>query len=160
MQPTRETDTYILFEVASTTYGVKSREVLHVEMIDQVTPVPNAPAFVDGVVFSRGQVIPAANLRVRFGFPRAPHTLRTRLLVVQSSERAVGLVVDSAREFKAIPPQTIQPPDAAIAGLSGKFLSGIATLDDRLVLLLDLRATLSLLEVEASVLSQEPALVS
>lgn len=160
MQPTQETETYIFFEVAETTYGVRSRDVLHIEMLDQVTPVPNAPPFVDGVVFSRGNVIPAVNLRLRFGFPRAAHTLRTRLLVVQSGERSVGLVVDSAREFKPISAKTIQPPDAAMSGLSGQFLSGIATFGDRLVLLLDLTATLKLLEVEAVALSQESSVAS
>src|SRR5688500_20329829 len=103
MKPaTQDLESYILFELSGTNYGVKSRDVLHMEMLDQVTPVPNAPPFVDGVVFSRGKVIPAVNLRVRFGFPRQPHTLRTRLLVVQSGDRAVGLIVDSAREFRNI----------------------------------------------------------
>ena len=160
MQTSHETDTYILFEIAGTTYGVKSRDVLHVEMIDQITPVPNAPAFVEGVVFSSGNVIPAINLRQRFGFPKTPHTLRTRLLVVQSGDRSVGLVVDSARQFKTIAAQSIQPPDAAVAGLSGKFLSGIATFGDNLVLLIDLVATLRLLEVEASLASQEAGAAS
>ena len=52
-------------------------------MVEQVTPVPNAPPFVDGVVFSRGQVVPAVNLRARFGFERVADDLRTRLLVVR-----------------------------------------------------------------------------
>jgi purine-binding chemotaxis protein CheW len=127
---------------------MRTREVLHIEMLDQITPVPNAPPFVDGVVFSRGQVIPAVNLRVRFGFAREPHTLRTRLLVVQAEKRAAGLIVDSAREFRTIPGEVIQPPDAAISGLSGKFLSGIATFDDRLILLLDLAAVMELIQTE------------
>ncbi|MBA4146879.1 MAG: purine-binding chemotaxis protein CheW [Verrucomicrobia bacterium] len=147
---TQDLESYILFELGGTSYGVKSREVLHMEMLDQVTPVPNAPLFVDGVVFSRGQVIPIVNLRVRFGFPRQSHTLRTRLLVVQVDDRAVGLIVDSAREFRMIPAHVIQPPDAAISGLSGKFLTGIASMDDRLILLLDVQATLDLIETEAA----------
>jgi purine-binding chemotaxis protein CheW len=147
MTPTQ--DTYILFELGGTTYGVRSREVLHIQMLEQITPVPNAPPFVDGIVFSRGQVIPAVNLRVRFGFARERHTLRSRLLVVQAAERAVGLVVDSAREFRTIPAEVIQPPDAAISGLSGSFLSGIATIDDRMILLLNLAAVVELIETQA-----------
>jgi purine-binding chemotaxis protein CheW len=81
------TDTYILFSVAGTTYAALSRDVMHVEMLDHVTPVPNAPAFVDGVVFSRGQVVPAINLRARFGFERAAIDVRTRLVVVQTDGR-------------------------------------------------------------------------
>jgi purine-binding chemotaxis protein CheW len=146
---TQDMESYILFELGGTTYGVRTRDVLHVEMLEQITPVPNAPPFVEGLVFSRGRVIPAVNLRVRFGFPREHSTLRTRLLVVQAGERAVGLIVDSAREFRTIASQVIQPPDSAISGLSGKFLSGIATLDERLVLLLDLAAIVDLIGTEA-----------
>src|SRR6476620_5638911 len=94
------TETYILFELAGTTYGVRSQEVKHMELVEQVTPVPNAARFVEGVVFSRGQVIPAVNLRVRFGFPRQAHTTRSRLIVVEAGERIVGLIVDAAREFR------------------------------------------------------------
>ena len=72
--------TYILFTVAGTSYAVPSRHVLHIEMVEHVTPVPNAPRFVEGVVFSRGQVVPVVNLRTRFGFDRAELDLRTREL--------------------------------------------------------------------------------
>ena len=58
------------------------------EMIEDVTRVPNAPPFVDGVVFSRGQVVPVVNLRARFGFERAAFDLRSRLIVVQSGGAA------------------------------------------------------------------------
>ncbi|MFN7142009.1 MAG: chemotaxis protein CheW [Limisphaerales bacterium] len=157
-ETTQDAEPYILFDLAGTIYGVKSREVLHMEMIEQITPVPNAKPFVEGVVLSRGQVIPALNLRVRFGFPRVPHTLRSRLLVVQAGERAVGLIVDSARDFRTIPQNVIQPPDAAIAGTTGKFLSGIASLGDQLTLLLDLKSTLNLLEAESNPLGAEAAI--
>ena len=72
-------------------------------MIEQVTPVPNAPDYLEGVVLSRGQIVPVLNLRARFGFEKAPLDLATRLLVLQCGERWVGLLVDSAREFVKIP---------------------------------------------------------
>jgi len=99
--------------------------------------VPNAPPHVEGVVFSRGVVVPVVNLRVRFGFERAQPDLRTRLLVVEVKGRLVGLMADDAREFLSIPDSAVQPPTAAIAGLSSNYLSGIATLGDRIVLMLD-----------------------
>jgi purine-binding chemotaxis protein CheW len=137
------TDTFILFTVAGTTFAVRSREVAHVEMIDEITAVPDAPRFVDGVVFSRGQVVPALNLRARFGFERAAPDLRTRLLVVQSEGRSVGLVVDAAREFLAIDSASIQPPGAALGQLSGQYLEGVANIGDRLILVLRLSDVLS-----------------
>jgi len=137
---------YILFSVAGTTYALRTRDVTHIEMIEQITSVPNAAAFVDGVVFSRGQVVPALNLRARFGFDRAPHDVRTRLLVVQSEGRSIGLVVDSAREFLAIADSAVQPPNQALAGISGQYIAGIANLNDRLILILDLHSVLNFSE--------------
>jgi purine-binding chemotaxis protein CheW len=137
------TDQFIVFELAGTAYALPSERVAHVEMIETVTRVPNAPHFVDGVVFSRGVVVPAVSLRARFGFEREPYASRTRLLVVHTAGRTVGLVVDSAREFIKIPPDTIRPPHDSIAGPSGRYLSGIATVGERMILVLDLDAVLS-----------------
>jgi purine-binding chemotaxis protein CheW len=137
---------YILFELAETLYGIRSQLVQQMEMIEQITPVPNAPSFVEGVVFSRGQVIPAINLRVRFGFEKVPYDLRTRLIVIQSDNRTLGLIVDTAREFLLIPEASIQPPPEEISGLSGKYLAGIATLDKRIVLILDVHELLAIHE--------------
>jgi purine-binding chemotaxis protein CheW len=139
-------DNFILFTLAGTTYALRTSDVAHVEMVENVTGVPNAAHFVDGVVFSRGQVVPALNLRARFGFERADYDLRTRLLVVQHGGRSVGLVVDAAREFLAIPPSAIQPPPQALHGLSGRYVEGIANLSDRLILILDLREVLNFSE--------------
>jgi purine-binding chemotaxis protein CheW len=135
-------ETFILFSVAGTTYALRSRDVAHVEMIEQVTAVPNAAAFVDGVVFSRGAVVPALNLRARFGFERTPYGVSSRLIVIHHAGRTVGLVVDAAREFAVIDDGSIHPPAAALTGLSGRYLEGVANLGDRLVLVLNLEAVL------------------
>ena len=129
---------YILFTVAGTTYALTSEQVRHMEMVEQVTSVPNAAPFVEGVVFSRGQVVPVVNLRIRFGFERAPRDLRSRLIVVEAAGRLVGLLADDAREFVTIPDGSIQPHADAIVGLSGNYLDGVATIGDRIVLVLNL----------------------
>ena len=137
-EATATTDTFIVFSVAATAYALQSHQVHHMEMVEQVTRVPNAAPFVDGVVFSRGQVVPAVNLRARFGFDRSPYDLRTRLIVVEAQGRQVGLVVDDAREFVKIPTGAIQPPQDSLAGLSGKYVRGIVSLNDRLIVVLNL----------------------
>ena len=137
---------YILFTVAGTTYALPSGKVRHMEMIEDITRVPNAPSFVDGVVFSRGQVVPVVNLRARFGFERAPYDLRSRLIVVQAESRLVGLIADSAREFVNIPPDAVQPPHEALAGMSGRYVEGIASIGGRLILTLDLSRLLNFAE--------------
>ncbi len=140
--------TYILFQLGGTTYGIRSEVVRQMEMVEHITPVPNAPPFVEGVVLSRGQVIPAVNLRVRFGLDRAPFDLRTRLIVVEADGRTVGLIVDSAREFVSIPPEAIQPPPETPSGTGERFLEGVALLGGRLVLLLNVEPVLTLTDEE------------
>jgi purine-binding chemotaxis protein CheW len=136
-------DTFIVFTVAGTTYALRSHEVQHVEMVEEVTRVPNAAPFVDGVVFSRGQVVPAVNLRARFGFDRVAYDLRTRLIVVQTGGRAVGLIVDEGREFLRFPASAIRPPQENLAGLSGQYVEGIVSANGRLILVLRLENLLN-----------------
>jgi len=140
------TDTFILLSVMGTTYALRSDQVQHMEMVEQVTRVPNAAPFVDGVVFSRGQVVPAVNLRARFGFERVPYDVRTRLVVVNSKGRQVGLIVDDGREFLRLPATAIAPPQESLAGLSSQYVEGIASLNGRLILVLNLE---NLLEFSA-----------
>lgn len=139
-----ESESYILFDLAGTTYAIPSASVLHIEMVEHVTIVPNAHRAIDGVVFSRGQVIPALNLRMRFGFEREPTNMRTRILFARVHQRTVGLIVDTAREFRKIAADTIRPIEEALTGVSGNYLKGLTTVNDRLVLILDLEAVLNL----------------
>lgn len=153
-------DTYILFELAGSFYGVRSEDVQHIAMLEHVTPVPNTVPTVDGVVFSRGQVVPALNLRARFGLPRVPATPRTRLVFLKVGSRVVALVVDAAREFRTIPRETIRPIEQTLHGIEGNYVQGVATVKDRSVLLLDVAAVLRVDEITppAAVSAPEPAL--
>ena len=144
------TDNYILFTVAGTSYALPSQDVAHVEMVEQVTRVPNAPPFVDGVVFSRGQVVPAINMRARFGFERAPLDVSSRLLVVQNRGRSVGLLVDACREFMTVPAAAIHAPGEALSGLSAQYVDGVATVGERLIVILGLERLLSTTEPAAA----------
>ncbi len=136
-------DQYILFTVAGTTYALPSGQVAHVDLVEQITRVPNAAPFVDGVVFSRGQIVPAINMRARFGFERVPSDLRTRFLVANAGGRSVGLLVDACREFLRIDPSAIHPPADALAGPQEQYVSGIATIGDRMIVILNLEQLLA-----------------
>jgi purine-binding chemotaxis protein CheW len=150
-QQDRHADTFILFQVAETWYALPSSSVQQVEMIEAITPVPNAADFVEGVVFTRGKVIPAVSLRARFGLEKAPHTPRSRLIVTNHEGRIVGLIADSAREFISITANKIEPPPDGISGLSGNYLKGVATIAERIILVLDLDALINSGEIRASV---------
>jgi len=150
-------DTYILFELAGASYGLRSADVQHIEMIEHVTPVPNTAAAVDGLVFSRGKVVPALNLRVRFGLPREANSLRTRLIFLKFRERTVALIVDAAREFRKIETSSIRSMDETLQGINGNYLDGVATVAGRLVLLLNVEVVLNLDYGEALLTDVVPA---
>ncbi|HLH56038.1 MAG TPA: chemotaxis protein CheW [Verrucomicrobiae bacterium] len=147
-------ESYVLFELGGSLYGIPSRNVNHIDMFEHVTLVPNANPAIDGVVFSRGQVIPALNLRTRFGFPRQPNTLRTRIVFATVHDRTVGLIVDTAREFRNLPKENIRPIEGTLIGVNRKYLKAVTELGDRLVLIPDLEAVLNVEDVEAPAASQ------
>lgn len=141
-------ESYVLFELAGSLYGIPSGSVQHIEMFEQVTLVPNANPAIEGVVFSRGEVMPALNLRVRFGFPREENTVRTRIVFAKVHDRTVGLIVDSAREFRSFPKESVRPIDETLTGINGKYLKAVTKAGDRLVLILDLEAILNVDDVQ------------
>ncbi len=143
-----KTESYVLFELAGSVYGIPSHNVRHIEMFEHVTLVPNANPAIDGVVFSRGQVIPALNLRVRFGFAREKNTLRTRIIFATVHDRTVGLIVDTAREFQKFSTDKIGPIEGTLTGINGRYLKAVTKVGERLVLILDLEAVLNVDDVQ------------
>jgi purine-binding chemotaxis protein CheW len=135
--------TFILCLLNQTTYAIRSRDIQQLDMVRAITSVPNAPPHVEGVVSVRGEVIPVMSLRKRFGFAEAPAGPRNRMIVVREGKRTVGLLVDSAREFASIAEGEIQPPPDTIADTSGRYLEGIARVQDRLVLVLNVTELLN-----------------
>ena len=96
-------------------------------------------------------MVPALNLRVRFGFEKVPFDLRSRLIVVNVEGRIVGLLVDTAREFARIPVASIEAPPEGITGLTGKYLEGVVSLKGRLILVLRLDQVIDVGDTEAIV---------
>ncbi len=153
-----EKQPYILFRLAETTYAVPARQVAYVDMVEHITPVPHAPSFVEGVVYSRGEVLPVVNLRKRFGLPPIPLGLQHRLIVTRLEERTVALLVDEAREFANLDPESIMLPPDTVVTPGSAFLAGVTLLDDqRLVFVLDLERVLSPEEIEQVSAAQSEA---
>lgn len=139
----RDADAFVLFTLAESTYALPTDVIQQLDMVGSVTPVPNAAPHLAGIVSVRGQVLPAIDLRARFGFPGADPTVRSRLLVVRVGGRTVGFIVDSAREFARIPREAVHAPPEALTGSASRFLRGVAQLGDRIVLVLDAARLLS-----------------
>ncbi|MCS7202675.1 MAG: chemotaxis protein CheW [Dictyoglomus sp.] len=137
-----EDNSYVIFQLGNTYYGIRSKYIQQIEMIENITHVPNVPNYIEGVVFSRGKVIPAINLRVRLGMEKIHFNIKTRMIVVKVKNREVGLIVDSAREYTTISKDKIQESFEDIFEVSERFLEGVANLGDRLILILNLEEIL------------------
>ncbi len=137
-----EENSYVVFKLGETFFGIRSKYIQQMEMVENITPVPKVPSYVDGVTLSRGKVIPVINLRERLGMGRIPYDIKTRMIVVRLENRELGIIVDTAREYIPIPPEKIQESFENIFGIPNRFLEGIANLGDRLVLILNIEEIL------------------
>jgi purine-binding chemotaxis protein CheW len=109
----------------------------------EITKVPRAPEFVEGVINLRGKVIPIIDLRRRFGLDSKKHDKHTRIIVIEINNMIVGFIVDSVSEVLRIPAGTVEPPPPVVAGMESDYISGVGKLQDRLLILLDLDRLLS-----------------
>lgn len=137
----------LLFRLDRITYAVTADQVRYVDLPEQITPVPQAPPFVEGVMYSRGAIIPVVNLRVRFGLPRQERNLKQRVIVTELGERVVGLLVDEAREFLRVDAARIMLPPQMVLTPSAAFLAGVVVEGQRPIFLIDLERVLSPEEV-------------
>ncbi|RME07082.1 MAG: chemotaxis protein CheW [Anaerolineae bacterium] len=134
---------YILFQLAGATYAVPSAQVLQVAMIENITRLPNAPDFVDGVVHLRGRIVPVVNLRRRFNLPPKDYDLQSRLIVIEQEGRVVAMAVDTARDFVTLDSDALQPTPDLVGDAPRKYLRGVFAREDGLILVLDLHKVLN-----------------
>lgn len=147
------TESFIVFEVEGTAYGIRSSFVQQLEMLENITPVPNTPGYIEGVMFSRGQVVPVVNLRIRFGLERKAFDVSTRIIVVRHQERITGLIADSAREYLNIPSGLVQPSPEYMKTHTGSYIEGIAKLGERIILIFNVPELLNINEKERKIIN-------
>jgi purine-binding chemotaxis protein CheW len=138
----------IVFQLKDEEYGVPVYQVKTIERIGPMTRVPRTHDFVKGVINLRGVVTPIIDLRGRFQMEETEYTDNTRIIVVAVEDIEVGLVVDSANDVLDIPRNSIEPPPEVIGGIRAAYLNGIAKLDDRLLVLLNLEKVLNKEEIQ------------
>lgn len=138
----------IVFRLQDEEYGVDVQQVLSIERMMPITRVPNVPAFVQGVINLRGVVTPVIDLRKRFGLEAADYDELTRIVIVQMEDKEVGLIVDAANDVIDIPVDAVEQPPAALGAVDVEYLEGVAKLDGRLLVLLNLEKVLTKEEVQ------------
>jgi purine-binding chemotaxis protein CheW len=128
----------VTFNLGSEEYAVDILRVKEINRMTGMARVPNSPAHVEGVINLRGRVIPVVSLRNRLGLGEKAGDDLTRIMIMDIRGITMGVVVDSVSEVLRIPPSTVEPPPPVSRGSNAGFVKGIAKLEDRLVILIDM----------------------
>jgi len=128
----------VIFELGSEFFGADIAKVESIIKLQPITQLPHAPSFVEGVTNLRGKVLPVINLRKRFGLPAREIDKNSRIIVVSVDQIEVGMIVDEVSEVLTVPEGVVEAAPAIATSVDSSFIKGIAKLDQRLVILLDL----------------------
>jgi purine-binding chemotaxis protein CheW len=131
------------FQVGRETYGVPITSLHEIVRVPEITAVPDAPDYLEGVINLRGKIVSVMDLRKRFGEKQASLRKQNRILVVEHGGRLAGLIVDAASEVLKIPADAVEPPPAAFQEGGLNCVTGLGKVAGRLVVLLDMNKLLA-----------------
>ena len=131
------------FQVGRETYGVPIISLHEIVRVPEITAVPDAPDYLEGVINLRGKIVSVMDLRKRFGHMQATLKKQNRILVVEHSGRLAGLIVDSASEVLKIPADAVEAPPAVFQEGGLNCVTGLGKVGGRLVVLLDMSKLLA-----------------
>jgi purine-binding chemotaxis protein CheW len=133
----------VTFSLGNEEFSVDILKVQEIIRLMELTRVPKAPEFIEGVINLRGKVIPVMDLRKRFGMPEAEDSSDARIIVVELKNTTVGFRVDGVSEVLRLPADTVEPPPTMVCGVETEYIKGVGKLDDRLIILLDVEKVLT-----------------
>lgn len=143
-----EGDQYLTFILAGEEYGLDILRVQEIRGWTNTTPIPNAPVYVKGVINLRGTIVPIIDLRQRFNMPLLEYGQTTVVIVVrvlgEHKERIMGIVVDAVSEVYSLDSSKCQPPPDLGMAMGEQFISGLTTVDEKMIILIDLDKLLNL----------------
>jgi purine-binding chemotaxis protein CheW len=129
----------VSFMLGGEEYGVEVLKVREIIRMPEITKMPNAPHFIDGIISLRGKVLPIVSLRRRFGLPDLEHDLQTRIMIMEIGGKLTGFVVDAVSEVIRIPASEIQPPPPLVGGCVTEqdMINGVFSHENRLLVLIE-----------------------
>jgi len=139
----------VAFNIDIEEFGVDILKVQEINRMVEITKVPQAPHYVEGVINLRGKVIPIIDLRKRFNMEFKEHDKNTRIVVVDISGNIMGMVVDAVSQVLRIPVNTIESPPEIVTGIDSEYIKGVVKLDDQLLIYLDLAKVIDIAEMAA-----------
>ncbi len=132
----------VTFNLDREEYGVDIGSVREIIRVGRITAVPNAPEFVKGVINVRGRVIPVLSLRKRLELPAGALTKNSRIMIVESGAKVLGLLVDSVSQVLRLPLSSVDAPPGEVEQ-TRMYVRGIGKIDSRLVMIMDLDRALA-----------------
>lgn len=142
MEEDSQKDKFLTFRIGEEGYGLDIRHITEIIGIQKITPVPDMPDYVVGVINLRGNVIPIMNVRRRFGLPLKEYDPRTCIIVVNLEETSLGLIVDEVSEVLTITEDCLEPPPRVSRGPNSRFIQGLGKVGDEARMILDTRKIL------------------
>jgi len=133
----------VSFKLGKEEFGVDILKVQEINRMLEVTEMPNAPEFVEGIVNLRGRIIPVIDLKKRLGMPSGERDSSTRIIVIELKGKTIGFIVDEVSEVLRIESKITEPPPEMVAGIEANYITAVAKLEERLLILLDLEKILS-----------------
>nr|WP_297457559.1 chemotaxis protein CheW [uncultured Halomonas sp.] len=129
---------FLVFSLGSEEYAVDILKVQEIRGYENVTRIANAPDFIKGVTNLRGVIVPIVDLRIKFHLDKVEYGGQTVVIVVNVGERIVGIVVDGVSDVMTLSPDQIKPAPEFGVTLSSDYLSGLGSLDDRMLVIVDI----------------------
>lgn len=129
---------YLTFTLADEEYGIDILKVQEIRGYDAVTRIANAPPFIKGVINLRGVIVPIVDLRLKFELGQAKYDELTVMIILNLGSRVVGIVVDSVSDVVRLPAERIKPSPDLGGAVDTRYLRGVATVGERMLLLLDI----------------------
>ena len=133
---------YLTYRLGSEEYGVDIQKVQEIRSYEQPTRIPHAPAHIKGVVNLRGVIVPIVDLRLKLGCATAEYTDFTVVIVLAVAGRVLGVVVDSVSDVLDLQAEAIKPPPGLPGEENPEFITGIASVGDRMLMLVDIESLL------------------
>jgi len=129
---------YLTFTLGSEQYGIDILKVQEIRGYDSVTRIANTPAFIKGVINLRGVIVPIVDLRIRFEVGEASYHEFTVVIIINVLGKVVGVVVDAVSDVVALPAESIKPPPELGGALDTRYLTGLGTLNEQMLILIDI----------------------
>jgi len=136
----------VVFRLGAEAYSLRLHEVREIIMVGNITPIPRAPSFIEGVLNLRGEVMPVIDLRERFGLDRQATTSVSRIVITPIGGVSTGLIVDSVEEVKSVDLKRLEEPPRVTAVGANAFIEKVARTDQGVIFLLNVQCLLT--EVE------------